>query len=176
MPAYTRTAKVLHWLIALAILVMLVLGWVMVEEGLTGGEVRGALFMVHKSLGITILVLSLFRLGWRLAHRPPPFLAGTPVWEKWAAGAVHWAFYGLMLALPLSGWALSSAASRPVSWFNLFIIPALPITPSEDTAHFLSEMHENLVGILVVLLVLHVGAALKHHFINRDGTFRRMLF
>src|SRR5215470_17346464 len=111
---YTSVAIVLHWTIAVMILGMIAAGWWMTRgEGLSAaapGTVRFAVFQLHKSFGITILLLSLARLAWRLFNPPPPDPPSLSVWEKTAALAVHWAFYGLMIVLPLTGWAVVSSS------------------------------------------------------------------
>ena len=189
---YTAVAIVLHWAIALAILLMLPLGFWMhlsVEAGNTGQGVFQA-FQLHKSIGLTILALSLVRLGWRLAHKPPPLPAGMPAWEAFAARATHWAFYFIIIAMPLSGWLYVSAQWSheshqplpvPTHWFGLFRVPNLFDLASQShevraqaadaafTAHYL------MAYTAIALFVLHVAAALKHHFINRDETLAHML-
>lgn len=189
---YTAVAIVLHWAIALAILLMLPLGFWMhlsVEAGNTGQGVFQA-FQLHKSIGLTILALSLVRLGWRLAHKPPPLPAGMPAWEAFAARATHLAFYFIIIAMPLSGWLYVSAQWSheshqplpvPTHWFGLFRVPELFGLASQShavraqaadaafTAHYL------LAYAAIALFVLHVGAALKHQFVNRDETLAHMV-
>lgn len=187
---YTAVAIVLHWAIAVAIIGNLVLGWWMHRAiDVPGEQARAiAVFQLHKSLGLTVLLLSLLRLAWRLLHRPPQLPAAMPAWEKFGAKATHWAFYVLMVAIPLSGWLYTSTQWRgsapltvPTLWFRLFEVPHLF---GLDTAA--RETREEVAGIALgahfwlawgaaVLLVLHVVAALKHHFINRDETLANML-
>jgi len=128
----------------------------------------------HKAIGITVLVLTLGRIGWRLGHRPPPLPPATPGWERLAAHAVHRLFYLLLMVLPLSGWAMVSGIRRnPLDWFGLFPIPYLPIPPS--LAHLGHDAH-GLIGFAMLgLVALHVAAALRHHFVLRDGVLSRML-
>lgn len=159
---YSGGAIVFHWTIAALVLVNL---WI----GLIGGPMS-----LHKSIGITVLVLTIGRIAWRIANPPPPLPAAMPVWERTAAGATHWLFYIFLIVLPMSGWAMSSGATRrPLEWFGLFAVPYLPIPPSlAGVGH---EAHE-LVGLAMAgLVALHVAAALRHHFILRDGMFGRML-
>lgn len=145
-------------------------------------------FQLHKSLGLTILALSLLRLLWRLTHRPPPMPATMPAWEVLAARGAHAAFYGLMIGLPLSGWLMVSAQwdggkplNVPTLWFGIFEVPHLfGLNAMADEfravfAHNAEETHEWLAKGTAALLVLHVAAALKHHFINRDSVLIGMV-
>lgn len=160
---YSNGAILFHWTIALLVIANLLSGF-----GLIG------IMGVHKAIGITVLVLSLARLAWRLAHRPPPLPASVPGWQATAARVSHGLFYVLMIAMPLSGWIMSSNAEtlRPLTWFGLFDIPYLTISRSAGaTGH---EVHELLAYPFAALVVLHVLAALKHHFIDRDAVLARM--
>lgn len=158
---YSRVAVWLHWIIALLIVMNLLLGFFYEEFD---KPVRSTLMAVHKASGLTILALTLVRLGWRLGHRPPPFDEVMKEWEKRVARLVHWLFYLLLLSLPLSGWLMVSDSGRPVGWFGLFDIPALPVPRSKEVDEFFGEAHELLAYGILGLLALHVGGALKHHF------------
>ncbi len=166
---YSWGAIWLHWSIAALVLVNLTLG--LFHESLLDG-IKWVI-PIHKSIGITVLALTLLRLGWRLTHRPPLPVDMTR-WERIGAKAVHWAFYALLLALPLTGWMLSSnpARLRPMSWFWLFPVPPLPI--SGATAKLGHNLHGIIGYAMVVLVVLHVVAALRHHFLLRDAVLGRM--
>ncbi|WP_395645476.1 cytochrome b/b6 domain-containing protein [Terricaulis sp.] len=186
---YTAIAIVLHWAIAAAILYMLPLGFWMheaVEHGVDGGY---AAYQLHKSLGLTILALSLIRLGWRLTNSPPPLPAHMPAWEKVVAKATHWLFYVLIIAMPLSGWLFSSANwslhdDQPLNvstkWFGLFTIPSLfgLSSASNDVRSAAAQAsgwtHLTLAWTMIGLAGLHVAAALKHQFIDRDETLAHM--
>lgn len=159
---YSRVAILFHWVIAALVVANL---WI----GLIGGSMP-----VHKAVGITVLVLTLGRIAWRLGHRPPPLPPETAGWERMAARASHFAFYVLLLVVPLTVWAMASGAKRyPLDWFGLFPIPYLPI--SDSAAHLGHELHE-IVGFgMAGLVALHVAAALRHHFLLRDGVLARML-
>jgi cytochrome b561 len=135
------------------------------------------LYQLHKSFGITVLALTLARIGWRLTHSVPPLPATMPVWEHWAARTSHFLFYVLTLAIPLSGWAVASSSSTgvPTIWFGLFEVPHLPVGTDEDAHETFEETHELLGNLMIVLLLIHVAAALKHHFWDRDNVFKRML-
>ena len=177
-PSYTRTAKFLHWVIAFAILFMLALGWSF--DFLPKGDTKFFLFQLHKSLGLTILVLSFVRLGWRLSHRAPPLPPSMPVWERKVSAIIHGFLYLGMIALPLTGWAMSSATPRniPFVYFGLFHVPPIgfltEIDNRQQVADFFDSTHGVLAIILAVLLILHLGAALKHHFVGRDDSLLSM--
>ncbi|MFD1786791.1 cytochrome b [Sphingomonas floccifaciens] len=167
---YARGSIVFHWLIAAAIIVNLWLG--IAHDSLPKGW---AVMPLHKSIGITVLVLTIARLAWRLGHRPPPLDRTMPAWERAAANASHWALYALSILVPLSGWAMVSGSTvrRPLDWFGLFPIPYLPVSPAVGGAAH--EGHEILGYAMLALVVLHVVAALRHHLILRDSTLVRML-
>ncbi|MBC7602484.1 MAG: cytochrome b [Ramlibacter sp.] len=168
---YSRGAIWFHWIIAALVLVNLAIG--LLHESLLDG-VKGAM-PLHLSIGITVLVLTLGRIAWRLAHRPPPLPTGMTAWERIAAGLTHIAFYALLLVLPLTGWMLVSgkATSKPFGWFGLFDVSPLPISKAASgVAH---EAHGLLGYAMAALVVLHVAAAVRHHFVLRDGVLARML-
>lgn len=167
---YSTGAIWLHWIIAALIVVNLFLGFF--HEDFER-SVRGSMMMVHKATGLTILALSLARLAWRLTHRPPDFDAVMKRWEVAAARAGHWAFYALMIVLPLTGWLLISTGKRPLtSYFGLFDVPPLPVSAAgHDTW---GELHEILAYAILALLVLHVGAAIKHHVAGHRHLIGRM--
>lgn len=187
---YTAVAILLHWGIAAAIIANLIMGWWMnsaIDESQTQARAVAA-FQIHKSLGLTILALSLLRLLWRLFNPPPPFASHMPAWERMAARVTHWLFYLFMLAVPLSGWLYVSTQWRneaalnvPTLWFGMFEIPHLfglnqaSLALREQLAGYAGEIHELLAYSMACLLVLHVLAALKHHLINRDQTLANML-
>ncbi|HEX3919942.1 MAG TPA: cytochrome b/b6 domain-containing protein [Caulobacteraceae bacterium] len=168
---YSRAAIVLHWTIAALVLVQLGLGWTM-NELLPDHTPRQAFVQsIHISLGLTILLLVLVRIVVRLAQRPPPPPAGTPAWERLVAGATHLLFYVLLLALPLTGWAIVSLGNQPISfwglpWPHLPGVGALLGNPApKPVRHALSHIHVYiLIWIVLLNLALHVGAAIKHQF------------
>ncbi|WP_421570978.1 cytochrome b [Stenotrophomonas sp. PD6] len=163
----------LHWLIAVLILVLGIVG-------LTMGELPRTpkyfwVYTAHKSLGITVLALVALRLGWRLYAGAPEPVPGTPTWQERIASATHWLLYVLMFALPLSGWIYDSASGlRPFRWFGLVDVPKLvaPDPAARDISH---AIHEWGFWLLIAVVVAHAGAALYHHFFQRDATLARML-
>jgi cytochrome b561 len=169
---YSRGAIAFHWVIAALVLFNLAVG--LFHDGLPR---EWRLMSLHRAVGLTVLVLTLARLGWRLTNRPPSLVAGAP-WERALALAAHWGFYILLIAMPLTGWAMSSVGRRgnpppEISWFFLFDVPHLPV--SSGVAGFSHEAHEILGWLMVALVVVHVAAALRHHLILRDVTLTRML-
>lgn len=165
-------SQVLHWLVAILILAMAWLGLTMGD--LPNGPDKIATYALHKSLGLSILALVLLRLLWRLYAGTPAPVAGTPRWQSRIAGVTHVALYALLLALPLSGWPLNSAAGFPLQWFGLFNLPS--IAARDEALHTLAtQTHEVLFWTLAALVVLHAGAALHHHLFLGDATLARML-
>lgn len=177
--SYDSIAKFLHWGIGLAILFMIALGWYMGEVP-KSDPMRFSYYQLHKSVGITILLLSFLRLGWRFAHSPPPLPESMRVWEKFLAKFVVAAFYALMIGIPLLGWALVSSSPRniPTILFGLIPWPHLPVLSElehkKEISEQLGEIHGFLAYSVLALLVLHVSGALKHHFIQRDDTLLNM--
>jgi cytochrome b561 len=167
---YTRTAMALHWLLALMIVVSFCVGLYM--HNLPLSPTRLKLYNWHKWAGITILSLSALRLLWRLAHRPPADLA-MPAWQARAAHGVHAALYALFFAVPLVGWAYSSAAGFPIVVFGVLPLPDF-VAPDKALADLIKPWHGRLAWALAVLVAAHVAAALKHQFIDRDGLINRM--
>lgn len=171
---YSKGAMVFHWTIAVLITANLVIGFF--HEG-WAPDVRAVAMGFHKSTGILIILLTLGRIAWRITHRPPPLPATVKPWEKGLAHAVHWTLYALMLALPLTGWLMSSAGKRkfPLDFYGLFPIPYLPVAQNEAAAGTYAERHEQLAFIALALLILHLGGVVKHYFMDRDRTVQRML-
>jgi cytochrome b561 len=167
---YTRTAIGLHWLLALLIVGAFGVGLYM--TGLPISPRKLAIYTWHKWAGITILALSALRLAWRLTHRPPRDLP-MPGWQRIAAHAAHLALYALFFAVPLLGWAYSSAAGRPVVLYGLIPLPDL-VPVDRELAPVLRNWHEGLNWLLAAIVALHVAGALKHRFIDRDSLWSRM--
>lgn len=165
-------ARLFHWVIVL----MLIGQFIMAElaEDLPLGMEKIALLARHKSVGITILLLAVLRLGWR-ALNPTPRAPTGARWEHALARGAHVALYGLLFAMPLSGWMMSSAKNYPVSWFNVLPLPNL-VPVSESIYEFMHETHELLATTLIVIAAAHVLGALRHHFIKRDDVLKRMLW
>jgi cytochrome b561 len=168
---YATVSIWLHWIIAIAVLGNI--AGAILSEGLPG-PTRGMVMGIHKSVGLTVLMLSLVRLAWRLGHGTPPLKPTLTALERSAARLVHTLFYVLMILVPLLGWTMSSAGDRPLSWFGL-PFPKLPIAPDSPIAGLAHDGHVLLGLSFLGLVVLHVGGALKHQFIDRDNELARML-
>lgn len=165
-------AKSLHWLVAVGVLAMIPLGWIWTTMALSPTKLE--LANLHKSLGIALLALMAIRTGWRLANPVPRAPAGTPRWQRWIAAVTHWLLYAVLLAMPLTGWLINSAANFPLKVFGLFPLPAL-VEPNDPLKEQAELAHLALSWCLIVLLVVHVAAALYHHFRLRDPVLQRML-
>lgn len=173
--SYSSVAKALHWLIAAIIIVQIPAGIVM--HNLPFSDTKFTMYQFHKSFGLIVLALSLFRLYWRLTHRAPALETTVTGWQRVAARFSHTAFYVLIIAIPLTGWLMVSASTTgiPTKIFFLVPVPHLPVPAGEATEDLFKEAHELLAFATLGLLALHVAAALKHHLKDRDQTLVRML-
>ncbi len=171
---YTGGAILFHWLIAALIALNFAAAWY--AEGLAKPE-RMQVMTNHKAIGLTILLLSLARLAWRLTHQRPPLSATLKPWEKTLARIVHTLFYVLMIGLPIGGWLTHSLFSggKPISVFGLFNYPGLPLARNPALGETMGGLHGTFAWVLLGLAALHVAGALKHQFINRDREIQRML-
>jgi cytochrome b561 len=171
-PRYGALAQLFHWTIAALIVTQFTLAWT--ADDLPLGTRKLGLLAWHKSFGMTILMLAILRLVWRLRTPPPALPSGMSRFERIAARTTHIAFYVLLFAMPLAGWMMSSAKNYAVSWFGLFTWPNL-IGKNEAAFDFLRATHDTMSDVLFAIAVLHILAALKHHFWNRDDVLKRML-
>ena len=189
---YTKTAVVLHWLIAISIFGMFALGWYMsglpkeapkqiaydlFDLGIYTWQLaeeaspRTFYFNLHKSLGVTIFALIAIRILWRLTHRPPPLLSTYQTWERKLATATHHLLYLLMIALPVSGVIMATYSKYGIKWFGIPFIKGLDNNPMREV---FKEVHEIIGLIILVMIILHIAGALKHKFIDKDDTLKRM--
>lgn len=171
-PRYTATAIGLHWLIALMLLITFSVGLYM--SGLPFSPNKLKIYSWHKWSGVTIFMLVAIRLVWRLVHTPPPLPAHMPSWQKIAADVSHCALYALMFAIPVSGWLMSSAKGFQTVYLGILPLPDL-LEKNKETGDLLLSVHVWLNYTLAALVVLHVAAAFKHHFVDRDDVLGRML-
>ena len=170
---YGWMAVTFHWVIAGLIFFQLGLGLYMSDFPNNLAKLK--LFGLHKEFGFLILFLVLLRLLWRSINQIPALPAQMPIWQKKAALWVHIGLYICLILMPISGWLISSAADLPISFFGLFTIPTL-IPASESLESLFSLSHTVIAYLLMFLIVLHIAAALHHHFIVKDNILRRMLY
>ncbi|MXO60115.1 cytochrome b [Altererythrobacter salegens] len=169
---YSKGAMLLHWLIAIAVIV----NWRLAEAAEhVPHDQHLQVLGPHMATGILILVLSLIRLGWRFTHAQPPLGSHLPKWEVVLARVVHVVFYVAMIGLPLMGWIGTSMQDHPIDFFGWFTVPMLPIAKDDHGGHELLELHGTFGNIFIYLIGLHILGALKHHFWDKDGELWRML-
>ncbi|MCE3288128.1 MAG: cytochrome [Caulobacter sp.] len=180
---YSAVAMTFHWAIAALIIANVALAWTADEMP---RSMAAGLMAWHKTFGITVLILSIGRLAWRLTHRPPVLNPHLKAWERWLAHTVHWGFYVLMIGLPLTGWALSSASPLikvyPIDMYGLFHWPAigplanLPPDQMKAAHETWEEIHHLLAKVMIYgLIPLHILGALKHQFLDKDNELGRMI-
>ncbi len=169
---FGAVAMAFHWLTVALILAMVPIAWVMTD--LPMGPDKFELYGLHKSLGITVLGLTVLRLAWRLADPPPPWPPEMPRWERWAARGSHVALYVVLFAMPIIGWVGSSAVNFPVTWFGLVTLPRL-VDPDPALGDAAEQAHAVLSYVVFALVAVHVAAALRHHVMLRDDVLTRML-
>ena len=165
-------AKFFHWVMAALILAQIALGLTAASWRVSPTKLE--LFFWHKSTGMLILLLVALRLLWRLANPAPALPSGMPAWERAAARASHLLLYVLMIALPITGWIVNSASNIPFRIFWLVPLPAI-VAPDKSTADLAALVHGGLAALLGLVLVAHIGAALRHHFVKRNTVLTRML-
>ncbi|HEY0148967.1 MAG TPA: cytochrome b [Allosphingosinicella sp.] len=168
---YTRVAVALHWVIAVLLIGNLILG---LYHDDFGKAATPWVMFVHKAAGLTVLVLTLARLAWRLTHRPPAFDPALKPWERSLASATHWLFYLMLIAIPLSGWMLSSSGGRVTNFWGLFDVAPLPVPRTDDAGDLFEDTHELLGKLMIGLILLHVAGALKHHVQGHRQMMARM--
>ncbi len=167
---YTKTAIGLHWSIALLIFSAFPLGLYMHDLKLSPTKLH--LYSYHKWIGITVLMLAVLRVLWRATHKPPALHLAR--WQEFASSVVHAALYLLILVVPMTGWLMSSAKGVQTVWLGIVPLPDL-VSKDKALGHLLGNVHMILNYTLLVLVVLHIAAALKHHFLDRDDVLLRML-
>lgn len=169
---YTTTAIALHWLMALGLIGAFAIGFYMPDLALSPTKLK--LYSWHKWAGVTLFLLVLLRLAWRLLYPPPPLPTSIPAGLRFASLVMHWLLYALMIAIPLSGWLMSSAQGFQTAWFGVLPLPDL-LDKDVALGERLQVLHEVLNYILLGLVVIHTSAALKHHFIDRNDVLTRIL-
>lgn len=169
---YTRTAQSLHWLMAVLLIGLFGFGFYMADLPLSPQKLK--FYSWHKWAGVTAFLLVWLRLAWRVTHRPPALPANMPPLMQVAAHAGHFMLYALMLAIPLSGWLMSSAKGFQTVWFGVLPIPDL-LDKNKELGDLLKTVHLSLNLLFAAAIAGHVGMALKHHFIDKDDILTRML-
>lgn len=164
---YSRVARALHWGMGLLIVANL-------AGGLLHDLNKDLIMPLHKATGILLLGLALLRIVWRMMHPAPALPADTATWERAVASFTHAILYALMVLIPLSGWVMASAGRWPISFYGLFDVPKFHVLKDSPLAEAAHEGHEIMGFLMIALLVLHIVAALRHHFVLKDGMLARM--
>jgi cytochrome b561 len=170
---YAGSQKFLHWFVALVIIVMLPAGFLMANV-MPNGAVKNAVYELHKTFGIIAFFAAIVRIGLRWYLGAPPLVSGMPAWQRAAAHGSHIALYALIVLVPLTGWAGTSACCAPVNLFWTFPL-TLPVSGGMETGKVILGWHEAFGVTLALLVAVHIGAALHHHIVRKDGTQRRMM-
>jgi cytochrome b561 len=169
---YGAVAQLLHWLVAALIVAAFWIGLSMVDMKMSPTKLK--LFSYHKWIGVTVFALALLRVGWRVYRPAPPLPATLPAWRRQASTLSHHLLYLLIVLVPLTGWMMSSAKGFQTVYFGVLPIPDL-LAKNADLGKQLESLHWAVNKLLLIVTGVHVGAALKHHFIDRDGVLLRML-
>jgi cytochrome b561 len=170
--AYRPTARALHWIIAVILLAMIPAGLVMIQPGLDR-TLQNTLFMFHKNIGVVVLLLMIWRLAYRAMHRPPPLPASVPDWQRRAAGMTHVLLYVSVIVMAVSGYIRVVAGGFPLEWWDALGVPRL-VPRSDALANAAKTVHWATHFVVIVLIAMHMGAALFHGIVKRDGVFSRM--
>lgn len=168
---YSTGSKILHWLIAIIVIVMLTAGFFL---GDLPKQYRPTAFFFHKSFGLTVLFLMVIRLLWIAFTGKPNLPITVSFWQKALARSVQFSLYLFLFAMPLSGWIMAVSANKPPPFFGLFHAN-LPIAPNKNLAHFMNDLHTVFAWTLIVLILLHIAGGLKHYFIDKDRVLQSML-
>lgn len=168
---YGSVAKALHWLVAISLFALIYFG--LQQSEMERGPERSEIRFLHASAALAVFLLMTIRLAWRLVNEVPAHPDGSPGWQNAAAHIVHWGLYVTVFVQLAAGAMTVGTGGKPLPFFGLFSIP-LPVAKSEEAHHFWEEVHESAWKIVAVLIVVHVLAALYHHFVARDDVLRRM--
>lgn len=170
---YNMPTILMHWLVALLIAATFPIAWIMVDMQDDSPE-QLALFALHMSIGVSILVLAILRLLNRLLSGVPAAPANTSAIVNKLSSVIHFGLYALMFIVPLTGWVMSSAGGHPVVFFGIWTLPDI-VVQDDGLRETMEELHETVANVLLGLIALHTAAALKHHFMQRDDVLARML-
>ena len=169
---YSPLSKWFHWIIAMVVIAMLSFSFFLDDMP---NQYQPSAYMIHKSLGLTVLFLVFLRLIWIQYTGKPPLPTTVPAWQKFAARMVQYTLYFFLIAMPLSGWLMSVFADKIPIYFGLFPVPFPGAHPDKILSKLMDQSHKTIAWILIVLIVLHVLGAVKHHYIDKDNVLRRML-
>lgn len=169
---YSAGSRFLHWLIALIVITLLIVGFYLDDMP---DKFKPMAYMMHKSFGITIIFLMIIRAGWVLITGKPSLPPSVPTWQRFAARSVQYGFYILLIIMPLAGWIMSVAADKIPMYFNLFPFSLPGVAHSKALAKSMFQIHSTVAWLIIALIILHVAGALKHYFIDRDKVLQSML-
>ena len=170
-PNYSTGSKWIHWLVALIVISMLA-GSFFLDD--VPEQYKGRAYMIHKSVGLTVLFLMILRLFWIRYRGKPALPVSVSAWERFLSHLVQYSLYVFVILMPLCGWIMSVAANRTPVFFGLFPVPIPGIAPNKALSQLMLQAHITIAWIIIALLVLHIAGALKHHFIDKDDVLRRM--
>lgn len=169
---YGSITKILHWVLGIIMIAQVLLG---VYSAYAPRDTVRQIMFWHKSLGLLLLLLAIVFIIWRTINPKPEYDNNMPIWEKLAARTIHFILYISILVMPLSGWYMSTAAGHIPSFFGLFSMPAPFMVQNKLIAHNFAQMHEIFAWVIGIAIVIHLLAAIKHHFIDKDDILKRML-
>ena len=169
---YSRGSKILHWVIGIIVLMMLSMSFFLDD---VPDQYQSSAYMIHKSIGLTILMLMVIRLFWIVHFGKPALPRTVSLWERVLSRVVQYSLYVLLFAMPLCGWIMSVAGNRVPVFFGLFQVPLYGIPVNKALSKLMSQSHETIAWMLIGLITLHVTGALKHYLINKDNVMSRML-
>lgn len=170
--SYGSVTKFLHWIVALSVIALLIVGFIM--NDIQDKALKMQVYNLHKLIGLTVLILMLIRLGWRLLNIQPGYPASIPNWEKKAARGIHDLLYLALIVMPLSGWIMSTAAGHPPH-LGAWLLNAPWVPASKEIAHFAATIHSIFAWVIPGVVILHIAAAVKHHIIDKNDVLIRML-
>lgn len=169
---YRGPARLIHWVMAVLVLAMIPVGVIMTQQGLDR-SLQNSLFIFHKNIGVLLLILIVIRLGYRLTHKPAPLPPDIPEWQHRIAGLSHAALYALLFVMPVAGYVRVKAGGFPIETLDALGVPAL-VPRSDALAEVAKTIHYFGGLAIAALIAMHVGAALYHGVVRRDGVFSRM--
>lgn len=171
--SYGSMTKFIHWAIVIAVYAMIAIGYL--QQEMKEGAFQDQMYDFHKALGLTILFVMAFRVIWRFTNVSPSLPSTVPTWQRFASRFVHLSLYACLFLMPITGWIMATASGNTPSFFGLFNLPMPGIPLNKPLAHTANEIHETVAIVLICAIVIHVAAAIKHHFVDKDNVLQRML-